>query len=427
MQSFQKYEYHLEERRTYAKLFPELKPLVVSDNNLKELTDGMIDHKGKCLDSKVVSSGLAIFGQMIAHDMTFEVTSKFRGYNQIETFINDRTFRLDLDCMYGQWTQDFLYDMNDRDKLLLGKRYEEKGRCWYDLQRNSQDKALIPDARNDENFIVSQLHLMFMRFHNKMVDRVQKYCAYNDVFQEARKLTVWHFQWLILHEYLYKITDWTVFEDILENGPGYYHCPDYLPLEFTGAVFRTGHTQVREDYRINDEEEMDLFGMGSFRRVDKYVDWHYFFDFGDDCVQYARRIDTRIGRLFHDIPFLKSEDKYQRSLPYRNMKRGVAYGLASGEDIARRMCIDPIEVEETRHMGGTPLWYYILREAEVCGHDGEHLGPVGSRLMLECFLGMLNHDKHSFQVLHPKWRPTLGRKKGEFDFADLVNCVKDEY
>lgn len=427
MQSFQKYEYHLDERRSYNKLFPELKPLLVSDSNLKELTDGMVDSKNKCRDSEVVSAGLPIFGQLIAHDMTFEVTSKFRGFNQVETFINDRTIRLDLDCMYGQWTQDFLYDMNDRDKLLLGKYYEENGNCWYDLQRNVQDKALLPDARNDENFIVSQIHLMFMRFHNRMVDIVQKYCAHNDIFQEARKLTIWYFQWLILHDYLYKITDWTIFEDILEKGPRYFKCPDYLPLEFTGAVFRTGHTQVREDYRINEDAMKNLFDLGSFKRVEEYVDWRYFFDFEDGRVQYARKIDTKIGSIFHDIPFLKSSDKYQRSLPFRNMKRGVIYGLASGEDIARRMCYEPIEVEETRHMGGTPLWYYILKEAEECGHDGEHLGPVGSRLMLECFVSMLQNDKHSFQVLHPKWRPNYGRKKGQFDFVDMINFVNNSY
>ena len=426
MQSLQRTEYHLDERKSYGKLFPELKPLIVSDSHLKDLTELMIDYQWQCKDSKVVSIGLPMFGQFIAHDMTFEVTSKFRGYNQVETFVNDRTIRLDIDSMYGQWNQDFLYDANARDKLLLGKKYEKNGAVWYDLQRNLQDKALIPDARNDENILVSQIHMLFQRFHNRMVDYVSRYCPYNEIFQEARRLTVWYYQWLILHEYLYKITDWTVFEDILLQGPKYFDCPDFFPLEFTGAVFRVGHSQVREKIRLNRETEKDLFTLGSFRKMEDYVDWHYIFDFEDGLVQYARLLDTKISKIFHDIPFIKSGNKYERSLPFRNMKRGVVYGLASGEDIARRICVEPLDIDETRHIGGTPLWYYVLREAETLGHGGEHLGPVGSRIMLECILAILNHDKHSFQVLHPKWRPEIGRHEGKFDFVDLINYVKEE-
>ncbi len=425
MQSLQKTEFHLDERKSYGKLFPELKPLIVSDSHLKDLTELMIDYQWQCKDSKVVSNGLAIFGQFLAHDMTFEVTSKFRGYNQIETFVNDRTIRLDLDCMYGQWNQDFLYDAKSRDKLLLGEKYEKGEYSWYDLQRNAQEKAIIPDARNDENIIVSQMHMLFILFHNKMVDQVKSYCSANETFQEARRWVIWYYQWLILHEYLYKITDWTIFEDILANGPKYFDCPDFLPLEFAGAVFRTGHSQTREDNRINEDTEKSLFELGAFQKMEEYVDWRFMFDFEDGCVQYARVIDTKIGKIFHDIPFIKSGNKYERSLPYRNLKRGVVYGLASGEDIARRMCIEPLEIEETRKMGGTPLWYYVLKEAQVLGHGGEHLGPMGSRLMLECFLAILNYDQHSFQVLHPKWRPELGRNEGKFDFVDLVNFVCD--
>ena len=423
MQSQQKTEYHLDEKKSYGKLFPELNPLIVSNSHLKELAESMIDYQWQCKDSKVVSNGLGIFGQFLAHDMTFEVTSKFRGYNQIETFVNDRTIRLDLDCLYGQWNQDFLYDSTSRDKLLMGERYEKGEYTWYDLQRNSQDKAIIPDARNDENIIVSQMHMLFLQFHNKITDYVKGYCSANDVFQEARRQVIWYYQWLILHEYLYKITDWSVFEDVLTNGPKYFNCPDYLPLEFTGAVFRTGHSQTREDNRINAETEKNLFELGAFKKMEEYVDWRYLFDFEDGCVQYARVIDTRIGKIFHDIPFIKSSNKFERSLPFRNLRRGVVYGLASGEDIAKRMCVEPLEIKATKKMGGTPLWYYVLKEAEELGHAGEHLGPVGIRILLECFLAILKSDKHSFMVLDPKWKPKNGRKEGEFDFADLVNFV----
>ena len=420
MQSLQKTEYHLEEGKAYGRLFPELKPLIVSDKHLKELTESMIDYDWKCQDSKVVSNGLAIFGQFLAHDMTFEVTSKFRGYNQADTFVNDRTLRLDLDCLYGQWSQDFLYNKNDRNKLLLGEEYQDNGNTWLDLQRNAQEKAIIPDARNDENIIVSQMQVLFILFHNQIVEKVRQECGAKEVFKEARQQVIWYYHWLILHDYLYKITDWTVFEDILCHGPKYFCNPVFLPLEFTGAAFRTGHSQTRENNRINSDTEKNLFELGAFQKMEEYLDWRYLFDFGDGNVQYARLIDTKIGKIFHDIPFIKSADKFERSLPYRNMKRGVVYRLPSGEDVARRMCEQPIEVNETQHLDGTPLWYYILKEAEVLGHEGEHLGPVGSRLVLECFLGILNHDQYSFQVLHPKWKPEIGRNEGQFDFVDMV-------
>ncbi len=427
MQSLQKYEYHLDEKSGYAKLFQELKPLKVSDSQLKELTEKMIDYEWKCRDSEVFSYGLAIFGQYLAHDITFETTSKFRGYNIIGSFINERTINLDLDCLYGQWTQDFLYDKDNRSKLLLGKYYEDEkiGGCWYDLQRNCQDKALIPDARNDENIIVSQLQVLFIQFHNKMVDYLKDSCKKSDLFQEARRMVIWHYHWLIAHEYLYKMVDWEIFKDIMENGPKYYCHPTYLPLEFTGAAFRQGHSQTRENNRINEHTEKNLFALGAFETMDEYVDWHYLFDFQDGNVQYAKLIDTKIAKALHDIPFIPSGNKYERSLPFRNLRRGVVYGLPSGEDVARRMCFEPIDVPETKKLGleGTPLWFYILKEAEVLGHEGEHLGPVGSTILGECFLSILRHDKYSYFVLDPKWKPVLGKEPGTFDFTDLIEFV----
>jgi hypothetical protein len=165
--------------------------------------------------------------------------------------------------------------------------------------------------------------------------------------------------------------------------------------------------------------------LGFFTEMTDYVDWRYLFDFGDGKVEYARRIDTQIGRTFHNLPFIKTKDRKERSLPFRNLRRGVAYGLPSGEDVARRLGTEVVEVLETRRLGmnGTPLWYYILKEAEVLGKEGEHLGPVGSILLGECFLVIMQEDDWSYLKLHPRWQPTLGRNAGGFDFVDLVEFV----
>jgi len=426
MQSQQNSNFQSKEKHHFSKLFPELEPLVVSDEKLKKLTATMKEKpRTPKTDSKVISNGISIFSQFLAHDITFDTTGSFSHSKNISQLQNDRTINLDLDCVYGQKTQDFLYDAKDNDKLLLGKRYKSGKTTWYDVQRNIQGKAIIPDARNDENIIVSRIQVLFIEFHNKMVDHLRENKYQGNVFNEARRLVIWHYHWLIIYEYLYKIMDWTIFEDILKNGCRFYTQPYALPLEFSGAAFRAGHSQTRDLNRINKNTEKKLFDLGFFTTMKENVDLHYIFNFGDDKCQFAKLIDTKIANAFHNIPFIKSKVKEERSLAFRNLKRGGTYGLPSGEDVANRIGVEPIKVVETKklNMSGTPLWYYILREAELEGHEGEHLGPVGSTILGECFFTIMRNDDFSFMKLHPKWRPTLGKDIGEFEFTDLVRFV----
>lgn len=432
MQSQQNSSFQSKQKNHFSKLFPELEPLFISDHHLEELANSMKETKREARKnpSKVISNGEGIFSQFLAHDITFETGSKLKGFsNSMGLFQNDRTINLDMDCVYGQKTQSFLYDKSDSAKILLGKKYKKGTVEWYDLQRNEQGKAIIPDARNDENIIVSRMQVLFIQFHNKMVDylRAKKYKG--NLFNEARRLVIWYYHWLIIHEYLYKIMDWEVFESIKKNGCKYFLQPHQLPLEFTGAAFRVGHSQTREMNRINKDTEKSLFELGFFDRMLDYVDWHYLFNFGDDKCQFAQLIDTEIGSSFHNIPFIKVTPRINRSLPYLNLKRGVAYGLPSGEDVAKRLGFEPIEITETKELklSGTPLWFYILREAQLLGHKGEHLGPVGSTILGECFFSIMKNDDLSFLKLHPKWKPSLGKDIGEFEFTDLVRFVKKEF
>lgn len=425
MHSQQNSVYHSKHKGHFSRLFPELDPLYVNDEDLKRLTDLMKIDSVDDGDSKVISNGLSIFSQFLAHDVTFESTSKFSDQNNIDRFQNDRTINLDLDCLYGQKTQDFFYDANDKAKLLLGKchRDSDYNMEWFDLQRNSQGKAIIPDARNDENIIVSRQQVLFIEFHNKMVDHLRKKGKTKNLFHEAKKQVIWYYHWLIIYEYLYKIMDWDIFEKIKNQGAQFYTNPTALPLEFTGAAFRTGHSQTRDLNKINQNTEKKLFELGFFSEMLELVDWRYLFNFGDGRCQFAKLIDTKVSKAFHDIPFIKSTDPYERSLPFRNLKRGVVYGLPSGEDVANRMGFEPIKIPETAKMDGTPLWFYILREAELLGHEGEHLGPVGSTILGECFFTVLKNDDYSFLKVHPKWKPTLGKDICEFDFLDMIRFV----
>ncbi|MEM6342502.1 MAG: peroxidase family protein [Bacteroidota bacterium] len=429
MQSLQKTHFHLRDEPAFSKLFPELPALYVSEKKLQKLAARMVEYS-TCLDSTHISNGQAIFSQFLAHDMTFESSSKLRSFHDPSVPLqNDRSFNLDLDCVYGQWTQDFLYDATDRSKLLLGQEYSDLacGYFWTDLQRNAQHKAIIPDARNDENLIVSRMQVLFIEFHNKVVELVRQETGGYNVFQEARKRVIWHYQWLILHEFLIKVMEPDIYQEIYEEGSTFYCHPGGLPLEFTGAAFRIGHSQTREDNRINAQTVAGLFELGAFEKMDQYLDWRYMFDFGDACVQMAKKIDSKIAKSFHNIPFIRTDRPIEKSLPYRNLKRGVVYGLPSGEDVAKRMSIVPLEIpaKEDLELKGTPLWYYILKEAEMM-HGGERLGPVGSRLTGEVFMTILRHDDASFLKVDPLWQPDLGTEAGRFTFQDMIHFVYPE-
>ena len=427
MQSLQKAQFHLHNRGDFDKLFPELPPLRLSENEIRELAETMVQ-SSFWDDSSRITNGMAIFSQFLAHDITFESISKLRGVHQPNFLVNDRTFNLDLDCLYGQWTQDFYYDKENKNKLLLGKRYEDEelSASWYDLQRNQQAIAIIPDARNDENIIVSRMQVLFIEFHNKVVDLLERHEGkYSSTFLEARKIVTWCYQWLIIHEYLPKVVQPHIWEKAYRGKANIYTHPYYLPLEFSGAVFRLGHSQTRESNRINARSEKNLFDLGSFEEMDEYVDWRYLFDFGDEKVQHAKLIDTKLDSAFGNISFIPSNDPWERNLAYRNLKRGQVYGLASGEHIAQRMSITPIEVPETKRMKGTPLWYYILKEAEVL-EEGQCLGPVGSTILAETFFTLLGFDNNSYLNIHPLWVPPFAKSDGTFDFVDLIKFVYPE-
>ena len=73
----------------------------------------------------------------------------------------------------------------------------------------------------------------------------------------------------------------------------------------------------------------------------------------------------------------------------------------------------------------TPLWYYILKEAELQG-EGRQLGGVGSRIVGEVFFGLLEGDPNSFLSMRRDWTPTLPSvTEGNFTMVDLLRFVND--
>ena len=60
--------------------------------------------------------------------------------------------------------------------------------------------------------------------------------------------------------------------------------------------------------------------------------------------------------------------------------------------------------------GETPLWFYILKEAELVG-EGRTLGPVGGRIVAEVLVGLLQKDLNSYLYLKPTWKPAARSRR----------------
>ncbi len=227
----------------------------------------------------------------------------------------------------------------------------------------------------------------------------------------------------------------------------------YMPVEFSGAAYRFGHSMVRPIYRINSviprrpifsedtsaDNRQNLNGLRPLPR-DWGFEWQFFFELGgnpaDKPMQRAYRIDTQIVNPLGALP---ASGPNPRSLAARNLLRGLALGLPSGQTVARAMGLPPIPDAEltvgphgepgtpiteicSNLAGNAPLWYYILREAEL-EHEGNQLGPVGGRIVAEVFVGLLAADRLSYLSVEPAWTPDDDLGGRDFKMPDLVRVA----
>lgn len=328
-------------------------------------------------------------------------------------------------------------------------------------------RAYIGDGRNDENIILAQLHVAFLRFHNAVIDALGP----GGTFDEARRQTVWHYQWLVVNAYLPAVCDPAVVAAVIAAGAPLYdkflavqkqtggvepgHLP--LPLEFATAAFRFGHSMVRGEYDYNRNfhpggvpGSLQLMfdftgnrpvngsngpiGFSGTERLEEnwIIEWKRFTQVGPG-IRRARKIDSHIARLLHDLP---NEGRGQvagllRNLARRNLRRGMVHNLAPAQAMldvldARGIVLPRLTPAQLAITGSdvvenngfdvlTPLWFYVLKEAEVLG-GGNHLGPLGSRIVAETLVGLIDHDPGSYwfaQTTHGnRWSPADGVKPG---------------
>jgi Animal haem peroxidase len=425
----------------YGRMFPTLPPLRIDEELLRALSrsGSSMDvpasvFEDRSSDNPRIPAGFAFLGQFIAHDITRD-PSLLHHHATLNELRNFRTPRLDLEVVYGAGpiANPYFYDLTQPDKFLIG--LNDRGEPG-DLPRNTQGQALIGDSRNDVHLIISQLHLAFLKFHNRIVDRLREGGLQGDAaLAEARRLASWHYQWIIVHEFLPLTVGERLVEEILRDGHVIYAFKGrpFIPVEFADAAYRFGHPQIRARYELNDNESglaifPELAGMRPVPAV-RIIDWARFFAIpGRPRPQASKRINAHLVHALIDLPESivgRTERPEQHSLAYRDLERGVACDLPSGEAVARAIGCEPLSGEalgmrDLGWEGETPLWYYILKEAEVQA-GGERLGEVGGRIVAEVLLGLLEGDANSYLSLKPDWRPTLpGAYDGEFSMADLL-------
>ena len=434
------------------------------------------------------------FGQFIDHDITFDPMSTLIKHTDPDALTDFRTPAFDLDNVYGRGKDDQPYMYDNGPTFLLGTPNDGGGDPnARDLPRNNPNptnpaRALIGDPRNDENSIVSQLQGLLLRFHNRTVKDHPEIDANAD-FAQIQKLVRFHYQYVVLNDFLPRIVHSSVLQ-ALKGDDGrfdqsklkFFHwkTEPFMPVEFSVASYRLGHSMIRPGYRLNDNDFtlLPIFpvpsqglheGLTGFRALLPHwsIDWGRFIDIdirsgGDENpanpdtkkrLQFAYRIDTSVVNPLAMLPKAVAQDP-PPSLPQRNLIRSFELKLPSGQDVARAMHTQPLSDDQiligkavdkpdpgdvlgtiasipelSAFKGNCPLWTYIL--AEAAGNQEKvkipvkeditvttpRLGPVGGRIVAEVFLGLMFGDPDSMLSMDPKWLPPSGPN---FALKDLV-------
>ena len=385
-----------------------------------------------------IDSGYTYLGQFIDHDITFDPASSLQQRNDVDALVDFRTPALDLDSVYGSGPDDqpYMYTSNGR-KFQLGRNlFEGKGSkvIANDLPRHSwtdedgtHHRALIGDKRNDENVIVSQLHGLFLKFHNRLADEN----SYWD-FAEIQRQVRWHYQYVVLNDFLRQITSSDVYKHVLPHLSGegsffdnpprlHFYKPRndaFMPIEFAAAAYRFGHSMVRPIYRLNTQltggnqpdqtcpneaergiegrqfifaglKERGLNGFDEFPQ-EWGIDWNLFFDLtgnkddptrkGKYRTQPAYKIDTSLVNPLAFLPEFSQVDKQpplddvkklQPDPQLDRQKKPVINNLAF-RNLLRGMSMGlPSGQDVARAMGYDPLKDCDLRVGKAVNNDEE--------------------------------------------------------
>jgi Animal haem peroxidase len=412
----------VEEPSSFGRMFGDLEPLNQQTNEeLRLLAQGMLE-AGAIANPKGTTGGITFFGQFIDHDLTLDTLPQPDAAVDPTTLVNGRTFAFDLDSVYGGGRKESP-QLYDGDKFLLGTATDGVSP---DLPRDPKTgQAILVEHRNDENLIIAQIHLSFLRLHNSLIDQGMS-------FDEAHDTVVNAYRYVVLNDYLPQIVGQDavdaalkkpVYEGFYDPGKG----TPFTPVEFSVAAFRFGHSQIRNAYNINDasggvpvfslDGTADLHG-GRQLPADLIIDFDNFFselpqDGGPLLI--GRAIDTKISQSLFQLPIPGAEGGGDNVLAFRNLLRAKFYDMPSGEAVAAAMGVDV--VGDPLFPEGTPLWFYILRESEITS-GGAELGPVGGGIVAEVFVDLLRQDNQKTIYQAKVNLPDVSG--GDFRIGDLL-------
>ncbi|WP_375391683.1 heme peroxidase family protein [uncultured Sphingomonas sp.] len=470
---------------------------------LKKLAAAMLAapdpiRNGPDAEESGIPAAFTYFGQFVDHDLTFDPASSLQKQNDPDALVDYRTPRFDLDNVYGRGPDDQPYLYSDGLHFNLGRALTGAAHNphAHDLPRSSPAptaagahparRAIIGDPRNDENVIVSQLQGLFLRFHNHLADKHGDFAA-------AQRAVRWHYQWVVLNDFLPTIVADTVLQEVLPHvaaGSDLVTDPPklrfykprneaFMPLEFSAAAYRFGHSMVRPEYQLNptlkhphvifagDSTHPNLKG---FRQLpaDWAIDWRFFIDLeqldwgtedpevhdprNNNRVQLAYKIDTSLVNPLGHLPSTIGADP--DALALRNLERGWRMRLPSGQAVARAMGevplldlainigkftgsdpLTPITEIDPVFADNCPLWTYVLAEAvkkpvpimtsqgtKTC--EARLLGPVGGRIVAETMVGLMLADSSSYVAQHPRWTPDAElMENGRFGLRELIKAA----
>ena len=435
-----------------------------------------------------IPAGFTYLGQFVDHDLTFDRSKVMLGQNVSPAqMLQFRSPSLDLDSLYGAGPND-----PESQKFYADDRHLKMGTTvaidpdpsfeGHDLPRGAGNtaakkrKAVIPDPRNDENLAVAQTHLAMIRFHNRIVDTLPASVPAGQRFAKARELAVKHYQWMLRHDYLPRICRDSIVDDVFANGRKAFEVGanplevPTMPIEFSVAAFRLGHSMIRRAYNWNKRfpgTAGDLFflfdfsatsgSLGGFPRLPSnwIADFRRLYDFVGEAgkanlappggLNMAMRIDSVLINPLRSLPkgsfggTNADEGTIRANLAFRNLTRGKMVKLATGQKMVtflkgKGVNVTPLTKPQIRNgnhgakldgltaaqreavVANTPLWFYILREAEL---NGGHLKGVGARIVAETFHRAMEGSEHSI-VRDTAFRPSFGPDSNTFRMVDLL-------
>ena len=472
---------HSEPKGYYSRLFAKPASPIAGDEEGKliELGNAMryeVEREGT-LTPRV---GYTYFGQFLGHDLTHDPTPLAGPYSDPEQTPNFRTSSFDLDHVYGGGPEKspYLYEGEEgAETFKIGATTPMGYLRDLPVQHGRILIGDLEDTRNIDNLILRQLHVLFLKFHNEAIKQletnpglrtIKEALGAGTLFERARRLVCWHYQWIIRHDFLPRILHTDVWNYQRQRSPRRPGSTFSIPIEFSLAAFRFGHSMVRNAYRLNCRQKMVLIGklmaLGQEAAPipdDYLIEWGTFLDGLPTSGPQASSsfIDTSISRAMHGLSpetirlSNELEPPDPSNLPVRTLLRGARAQLPSGQEVADallaqgrikpadRLTTSQLTEDTCDHSGSvlrqsdleqnSPLFYYLLKEAELKA-EGLTLGPIGSHIVSEVIQSALEADSESYlskvgaKWELPSWRFPNGSTRPINSLIGIVQLVGDD-